>query len=398
MNHLRLFGGAEVSADGEVVTAITSRRHPMALLAMLATSPACSMTRAKLSGYLWPEVTDRTARNRLTTAVHRIRSILGESVLRTAGEDLRLDPAVLGCDVFAFERAIASSAFDLAASLYAGPFMDGFTLGGSPEFEHWLDGERDRLRREYRRALEALAVEAEAHGAAEEAVRWWRARSSDDPSNSRVIRRLIQALASSGNPPEAMLVAEAHVRHLADELGTGPDPELRELIGDLRTLPLPVSEPATRTREQPRRAPPARRRPDSPARGGAEHARPRMWRHGVFRLAALLVVVVAAAGGSYVTDRFGSTGRSTGAADRLAARELVEQARALSRSLPPSIERAERLAALYGRAIELDPSSAEAWVGLAGTYVGRAWASNEPTDWADSARVPPTMRSISIPT
>jgi hypothetical protein len=31
-------------------------------------------------------------------------------------------------------------------ALYRGDLLDGFFMSDAPEFEHWLDGERERLR------------------------------------------------------------------------------------------------------------------------------------------------------------------------------------------------------------------------------------------------------------
>ena len=71
-------------------------------------------------------------------AVYSLRKALGEDVLRSSGDDLRLIPGVVGVDVVEFEAAVAGGSHAAAAALYRGPFLDGFFLQEATEFEYWL--------------------------------------------------------------------------------------------------------------------------------------------------------------------------------------------------------------------------------------------------------------------
>jgi TolB-like protein/DNA-binding SARP family transcriptional activator/Flp pilus assembly protein TadD len=240
MSRLKLLGGAHVEDEPGVVNRISSRRHPLALLALLATAPSRTSSRGKLVGLLWPEAPEKTARNRLTTCVHELRRELGDDVVVSVGADLRLDTAALDCDVRVFEHALDVGNYAEAVTLYDGPFLDGFEFGGSPEFEHRVDRERSRFQRAYHRALEALADEAERRGDAEAAAGWWRERAAEDPHDSRVARRLMEALAAAGNRAEALRVAEAHTQLLEEEFRTEPDPEFARLRETLQLAPGPL--------------------------------------------------------------------------------------------------------------------------------------------------------------
>ena len=237
MYELRLLGGATVTTEDGEGAGISSRRHPLALLALLATAPGRTLSRGKLVGLLWPEVPEETARNRLTSCVYDVRSSLGAGTLRTRGEELRYDPAALPADVDRFERAIAAGDHRRAVDLYGGPFLDGFRLGGSADFEQRVDRERDRLRRMYLGALESLAREAAKSGQTGPAVAWWRTRSAEEPHDSRVVGELMRALVAAGNRAEALRVAESHARLLEEEFGTQPGPDLRSLVERLRATP-----------------------------------------------------------------------------------------------------------------------------------------------------------------
>jgi serine/threonine-protein kinase len=204
------------------------------MLALLAVSPGYSLSRDKLMAYLWPERDAEHARLLLNQSVRTIRKALGTQVLRTAGDELRLDVGVVNCDVVAFEGALAARDPERAISLYRGPFLDGFGLSDAPEFERWEDRERDRLAGGYVRALEALAEAAEARQDFLSAAEWWRARAAHDPYDSRVALRLMQALEASGNRAGALQLASVHHRLLQEDFGVEPPPELQALADRLR--------------------------------------------------------------------------------------------------------------------------------------------------------------------
>lgn len=229
MPRLRLLGGSTLEDDSGRSVPAASRRHPLALLALLASAPAHALGRGKLAGLLWPESPEKTARNRLSTCVHRLRSELGSRTLISVGDELRLNLDLVDSDVSRFHRALESGHSDAAVAVYGGPFLDGFRLEGSPEFEQRIDRERERLRRRYREALETLAESAETERDFRSAADWWRERSNEDPFDSRVTSRLMNALATAGNRPEALRTAREHSRRMNEELGVPPDPEIEKL-------------------------------------------------------------------------------------------------------------------------------------------------------------------------
>ncbi len=235
MLRLRCLGGAAVESDRGSLPELSERRHALALLAVLATAPGHTASRGKLVGLLWPDASERAARNRLNTCVHYVRSILGKDALISAGDDLRLNPGEIGSDVDEFRRALDVGDRERAVTLYRGAFLDGFGLKDSPEFEKWLDRERDRHRRRFRETLESLAEDAERRGDFEDAVRWWRRRANDDRYDSRVARRLMEALTAAGNPAAALRVGEVHRALLEKELGLATNAGIPELMERLRS-------------------------------------------------------------------------------------------------------------------------------------------------------------------
>lgn len=320
---LRFLGGAVVEEPAGEAASIAARRHPVALLALLATAPSRTLSRGKLVGYLWPETAEKRARNRLGTCVHQVRSSLGEEVLASVGEDLRLEADGVDCDVWRFRAALEEGDFEAAVERYDGPFLDGFHLPDAPSFEKWVERQRAELRDDHRRALERLAEAAEGRGEAARAAGWWRRRANEDPFDSRVVRRLMEALAAAGNRPEALRAARVHARLVEEELGVSPDHQVEALAERLRgggpaasdgeEAPAPDEEaPApsggsgrsgTRTGAEPGRGVGPADRPTAEAQaGGAERGRR-------VALAAGLVLAVAAGAWHLLSDGRDPTAR-----------------------------------------------------------------------------------------
>jgi hypothetical protein len=166
---LKLLGGAVIQTGDTPLGGPAAHRHRLALLALLAVNGR-PMSRDKLVAFLWPERDTEHARNLLKTAVHELRKLLAENTILSIGDQLSIDPALLRCDVTEFEAAVAAKDFVKAASFYGGPFLDGFFLKDTSEFEHWVDAKRKRLADTYARVIEHLPVESVTRGEARAAA------------------------------------------------------------------------------------------------------------------------------------------------------------------------------------------------------------------------------------
>ena len=241
---LRLFGSPSLAtSDGAPITGPATQRHRLALLALLAPSPRRSASRDRAMGLLWPERDTEQARQLLNQAVYRLRKTLGEAALQTPGEELVLNTNIVGVDVLDFEAALERGDHAAAAALYVGPFLEGFYMSDAPEFERWLDRERERLSNAYATTLEALADSAERARDFQTAVKWWKARAVHDPYDSRVAVRLMHALDASGNRAGAIQHATIHQRLLSEELEAQPPSDVTALAERLRSDPAPRAVP-----------------------------------------------------------------------------------------------------------------------------------------------------------
>ena len=236
MLSLKLLGGASLEHSGSPVPGRAARGHRLALLALLA--PGRPLSRDKVLALLWPESDTERGRRLLSDTLYLLRGAFGEDVVLASGDDLRLNPERVASDVGEFERMLDQRLPEPAIGLYAGPFLDGFHLSDSAEFEQWVDAERFRLGQRYAAALEALAGASEAENQWTAAVGWWRKLAAIEPGNGRVALRLMRALDAAGDRAGALQHARVHAALFRDEFDAEPDPEVVRLTERLRREPV----------------------------------------------------------------------------------------------------------------------------------------------------------------
>ena len=237
---LKLLGCAALERDGVPVSGRAVHRRRMALLAVLAAARGRMVGRERVIGFLWPDHPGDAARHLLSESLYILRKTLGDDSIVAAGDEISLDPAVVGSDLAQFQAALDADQPERAAGLYAGPFLDGFYVSEAPDFERWAEGERDRLARAHARALEALAESAEAMGQPLHAAEWWKRLAKEDPFSSRVALRVMQALEAGGERAAAVRHASVHAGLVREELGAEPDAEIDALARRLREAPRPA--------------------------------------------------------------------------------------------------------------------------------------------------------------
>ena len=261
MPRIRCFG--QLSAHGEdglSLAGAAAQPRRLAILALLARAGDRGITREKVIGYLWPDADEERARRLLSQAVYMLRRDLGSEDAIVGVRDLRLGADVMTSDVGDFAAALERHAFDAAAALYTGPFLDGFHLPGTDEFERWVEDERRALEHDADVAFEKCAVGAESRRDHATAVTWWRRIAARDPINARVAIRLMRALAAAGDRSAAIRHAAIHQALVQEQLDLPADTEVVRYAEELRaTTPAVVVESPS---ESPPESPPE---PDEPA-------------------------------------------------------------------------------------------------------------------------------------
>jgi diguanylate cyclase (GGDEF)-like protein len=237
MIQLRTLGGLEIGDPDEPGAhgpPVQAKRT--ALLVYLALArPAGYHRRDTLLGLFWPESDMPRARGALRTSVHRLRQTLGPSVIVTRGkEELGIAPGAVWCDAVAFEDAIRSHQPEQALELYGGELLPGFFISDAPEFERWLERERERLQEQAAAAAWQLADRAEAAGERQAAAAWARRALAVKDRSEAGLRRLMTLLARVGEPAAALSAYEDFCSRLEADFGLQPSEQTEQLWKDIQ--------------------------------------------------------------------------------------------------------------------------------------------------------------------
>ncbi|HSG08644.1 MAG TPA: BTAD domain-containing putative transcriptional regulator [Longimicrobiales bacterium] len=237
MIRFRLFGPIELERPGGGPTAaVLAMSKATALLALLAVGGMRLWRRDRLIALLWPELDDKRARNALSKAIHTCRQVLGKDAFVTRGvEEIGLDPGRWWCDVAAFLAALERGSREEALELYRrGELLEGFHVSDAPDFEHWLDSERYRLRAQALQATLALADEAEQERDLASAAVYLEVACGHQPRDETVLRRLLSVLDGLGDRAGALSAYARFAERLAHDLDAEPAPETRALVARIR--------------------------------------------------------------------------------------------------------------------------------------------------------------------
>ena len=236
MLRLRTLGGLTIEDEKGPLAGAIARKRSLALLALVGLGTEQGLSRDRVLAYLWPESDTDRARNNLKQTLFQLRQDLHEDVFARSPGVLRLEPAAISVDACEFQAALDRNNPTTAVTLYRGPFLDGFYLPGLVEFEHWNESERIRLAQRYAAALEALAATSTQRGDHAGASEWWRRLAGHDPLSARFAMGLMRALAQAGDRAAALEHARVYQELVRAELESEPDPEVADLVKELRGM------------------------------------------------------------------------------------------------------------------------------------------------------------------
>ncbi len=207
------------------------------------------VSRDTLLGVFWPDSDETRGRAALRQALAFLRRVLGTEALRTQGDDgVGVDLSLISCDALEFMRAAAEHRDDEALRMYGGPFLHGVLIDEAPVFEQWCSGVRERLARTAVRAADAQCGLAMERGDWRAAVEAARRGESIEPFNEQLHRRLLMALAASGDRANALLEHERFSARLLADLEVTPSAETQALVTELRRpAEVPVHAPSVAT-------------------------------------------------------------------------------------------------------------------------------------------------------
>ena len=253
MLQLHTLGGVFVlQSDGTRVGGAAAQRRSLALLSILAVHGDTGVSRDRLLALLWPDGDPDKVRHALTQSLYHIRRALScDDLFVIAGSSIRFNGQRIGTDVGRLLSLADVGSHEAVGAIYKGPFLDGFVLPSSVEFDQWMSVERSRFQQIASRSLERLAVAAEQRSEWTAAVEWYQRRVALDPLSASATMRLMRALWASGDRAGAIQQGRAHAVLMNDELEIEADAAVLRLIDELtaaRETPSPVRLPAAPAR------------------------------------------------------------------------------------------------------------------------------------------------------
>jgi DNA-binding SARP family transcriptional activator/TolB-like protein len=280
---LRLIGQMEAwTVRSESV--LPAGRKTRALLACIAMAAPRPVLRGRLAEQLWSRRPEEQARASLRQEIHRLLEALSPAetdILIITRDHLTLRPGAVWIDVEEVMRATTAQPASLA--LLDGDLLEDLD-GIDPNFDAWLNTERERLRDRARGIAEAMLkdnLEPDAAIAAAQRL------LTIDRSHEGAWRSLMKAHAARGERGLAVQAYDRCRAVLADMLDAAPSVETQKLLNEIRgpshsRLPLRPPQTADSTAPPPASTvapeppPPAadtlpgpRKREPSAVRGGA---------------------------------------------------------------------------------------------------------------------------------
>ncbi|MFI6320048.1 BTAD domain-containing putative transcriptional regulator [Nonomuraea sp. NPDC050556] len=215
---MALLGVVRAWRDGVEVDAGSPKMR--LLLAVLALAEGRAVSKDRLIDLLWDDEPPRTALNSLRTYVSRLRSVLGDRAIMSAGDGYALGS--FDSDLAEFEALVADGRPGQALKLWAGEALSG--LEGA-----FAAGQRARLEELRLAALELRAEQDLDAGRHQEVVAELSALHAAHPLREQLSRLLMLALYRADRQAEAIAVYTGTRQLLDDELGVSPGQGLASL-------------------------------------------------------------------------------------------------------------------------------------------------------------------------
>ena len=207
-----------------------SRRQTRALLYRLAAAMQ-PVSRDERLLLLWPDTDEAISRRSLTRLLSALRSELPHpDTIQATPSAVSLNPALAWSDSAAFGTLAGgkdSAQWETAVALVRGPFLDGFSLPDSAEFDLWQSRQRHAFERRYLVLLADMVRVKRQRGQLQAAIDYARQYLATDDLAEEMHRHLIELYAETGDRGAAMRQFEECVAVLEQELGVPPLPETR---------------------------------------------------------------------------------------------------------------------------------------------------------------------------
>lgn len=244
---LALLGPFQLTLENPLAERVESAKV-RGLLAFLVVENNRPHSRPALAELLWPGQSGQAASANFRRALANLRTVIGDRAAETPHLHITRTTAQFNgasdatVDVIHFRRLLQTPETDAAwadnleqaLALYRGPFLEGFTLDGCPEFEQWMATVRSELEQLAARALHQLADHYSGQADMARALALYRRCLALQPYNEAVQRGVMLALVAGGQRAEALAHYASYRRQLQDEVGVEPEAQTLELVAELQ--------------------------------------------------------------------------------------------------------------------------------------------------------------------
>jgi predicted ATPase/DNA-binding SARP family transcriptional activator len=230
----RILGSFEIVGEAGSITVRGAKRR--CLLAYLATHPGRPVSADRLAEELWGGNGSDRAVATLQTYVSKIRKLIDPdgAILQSAagGYLLAVDPG--GVDALRFEHGVAAAGAETDLVLRLARLDEALALWRGPPLEEfagaaWADQAARLLEAVHLRALQRRYDTLLALDRAEDAAAELGPVARAHPLDERLWAQLMLSLYRTGRQADALAAYQQIRRHLVDELGIEPGPELANL-------------------------------------------------------------------------------------------------------------------------------------------------------------------------
>lgn len=199
---------------------VVLERKAAALLALLAMDGARS--RAELAALLWPQVATAQARNSLRQRLFRLQRAAGMELV-AGSEELRLADGIVH-DLGDGQATLADRPGGRIGTL-----LEGLAYDDTVELALWVDGARQRVRRQLVDQLAALSSRHESEQRIVQALAYAQRLLAEEPLLEHAHRRVMRLHYLRGDRSAALAAFEQCKQRLRAELAASPDRETLEL-------------------------------------------------------------------------------------------------------------------------------------------------------------------------
>ncbi len=232
--YVRLLGTPTIKFEGKWIVPPTTKMS--ALLYYLAYKNHW-VDRSVLTYLFWSDIPEENARNNLRKLLTRSKDLPYIENLDIERTRLRW---LTDTDLKAFRDALETEDASETVQLYSGELLEGFKLDSAPEFDAWLETERQEIFNAWRETVFQLSSALEEKGHYSNIANALEKLHEADPFDEDVLKQYLRSLHLDNQKSKALEVFQQFEQALKEELGGEPESATLEVVEYIRQSSAPT--------------------------------------------------------------------------------------------------------------------------------------------------------------